>query len=39
MDFLLSLVDVGDVYLELKEYDKAKSFYFLTLEKLIALYG
>lgn len=39
MDFLLSLVDIGDVYLETKELEKAKSFYLLTLEKIISLFG
>lgn len=39
MDFLLSLIDIGDVYLEQKEYDKAKSFYLLSLDRISSLYG
>lgn len=34
MDFILSLVDIGDVYLEQKEFDKSKSFYLLALDRV-----
>ena len=27
IDFLLSLLDIGDIHMERKEYDKAKGFY------------
>lgn len=39
IDYLYSLCDIGDCYLEMKEYDKAKSFYFLVQEKLSEIYG
>lgn len=39
IDFLLSLIDIGDVYLEQKEFDKAKSFYLLSMDKITTLYG
>ncbi len=39
VDFLLSLTDMGDCYMESKEYEKAQSFYTLSQDKLHKLLG
>jgi hypothetical protein len=39
MDFILSLIDIGDVYLEQKEFEKAKSFYLLGKNRVVSIYG
>ena len=39
IDYLFSLCDIGDVFLERKEYDKAKSFYLLTWDKIQEYFG
>ena len=39
IDFLFSLCDLGDVFLEQKETAKAKSFYLLVAEKIKEHFG